>query len=150
MTTVMPNSHRLLTRLFFIGVILDQPCSGNHVHSAKDDIDNLDACERHYYTAQAPNKQVPFEQRVSSERYILHPSQRDRDESRYDECVEDDRRKYRGGRRMKIHDVHRLDPWKGASEQSWNDREVLGNVVGHGKGSQRTSSHEELFADFDD
>src|ERR1700722_3208547 len=128
MTTVRPSSHRLLTKLFFIVVILDQPCSGNHVHSAKDDIDNLDARERHYYTAQPPDKQVPFEQCVSSERYILYASQRDRDERRYDQCVKDDRRQYGRGRRFKIHDVHRLDPREGAGEQSWNDREVLGNV----------------------
>src|SRR5277367_1124081 len=142
MTTVRPNSHKLLTRLFFIVVILEPACSGNHVHSAKDDINNLDARERHYYTAKPPDKQVPFEQGVSSERYILHASQCDRDKRRYDECVEDDRRQYRGSRRMKIHNVHALDPREGAGEQSWNDREVLGNAIGHGKRGQRASSHE--------
>ena len=60
--------------------------------------------------------QIPFEQRVSPKRYILHPLQRDRDERRNDERVEDDRRQYCGGRRMKIHNVHGFDPWKGAGE----------------------------------
>src|SRR5208337_2854994 len=150
MITVAPNSHTLLTRLFFIVVILDQPYSCNQVHSAKHEINNLDASERHYYTAQSPDKQVPSEQSVSSERYILHALQRDRDERRYDERVEDDRRQYRGGRRVKMHNVHRLDPWQGAGEKSRNNRKVLGNVVGHGKRRQRTTGHEKLLANLDD
>ncbi len=51
---------------------------------------------------------------------------------------------------MKLHNVHRLDPWKGAGEQGWDYRKVLGNVVGDGKRSQRTPGHQKLLANLDD
>ena len=56
----------------------------------------------------------------------------------------------RGRRRMKMHDVHRLEPWKSAGEQCGNNCEILGYVVGDGKRGQRTPGHKELLSNLDD
>ena len=88
--------------------------------------------------------------RVGAHRPILDALQRDRNQQRDDERVEDHRRQDRRRRRMQVHDVDRLEPRQRAGEQRRHDREVLGQVVGDRERRQRAARHQQLLADLDD
>src|SRR5665213_91694 len=124
-----------------------------------DQVDQLDADERRDDPAEAVDPEVASQQRTRADRPVAHAAQRQRDQQRDHERVEDDRG---DGRRLRgdgVHDVEHVQRtlWAGtgscrvgADEDSGQDREVLGDVVRDREGRQRAAGDQELLADLDD
>src|SRR5215470_8060725 len=85
-----------------INIPLGQPQPRDH------HVDNLDSDERNDYPADPIDQQVARQDRGGTERPILDPAQRERDERDNDERVENDRGKDRALRGAEVHDVERL------------------------------------------
>jgi hypothetical protein len=54
-------------------------------------VNQLDSREWHDYASQSPDEKIPSEQSVCPDGYVLHALQSHWDQSRDDECVENDR-----------------------------------------------------------
>ena len=57
--------------------------------------------------------------------------------------------KTNGLRSLQPHDVERLQDGKSSRQHGWNNREVLGHVIGDGKRRKSSASRQELFTDLD-
>ena len=81
---------------------------------------------------------------------VRHAAQRQRDQQRDDDRVENHGRQDSAFGRIEVHDVQSLQRRDGGDEQRRDDGEILGHVVGDREGGQRTARHQELLADLDD
>src|ERR1019366_1657316 len=100
--------------------------------------------------AQTPNQQVSTQQRIGTRRTIPHSAQGDRNEEWNDYRVEDNRRENGRRWRVKVHDVHHLQPRQCAGEQRRHDREVFRDIVSDRESRQRAARHQQLLADLND
>src|SRR5450432_4657330 len=80
----------------------------DEVQGNEEEIDDLDAHERHDETAESVDQQVPAENHGRRRGAILDAAQRERNERDDDERVENHAREDRGLRRVQAHDVERL------------------------------------------
>ena len=70
-------------------------CSSGEADGGDDEVDQLDADERHDEAAEAVDEQVAAQQRGGADRPVGDAAQRQRDQRDDDQRVEDDRRQDR-------------------------------------------------------
>ena len=83
-----------------------------------DHVNQFDANERCNYTAHSPNQQIATQQRVGADGTILHTFERDRNQQRNNNRIENHRRQNRRSGRVQIHDVEWLEPRQRRGEQA--------------------------------
>ena len=115
-----------------------------------DEIDELDADERHDDAAQAIDEQIALQNGQSAHRFVGHAAQRQRDQRDDDERVENDGAQDGAGRAVQMHDVERRDGREGRHQHRGNDGEIFRHIVGDAERGQRTAGDQHLFPDLDD
>src|SRR5262245_4135984 len=97
-------------------------------------VNELDSDEWDNQSADAVDKQIVAEQGGGVDGAIFHAAEGKRNKEDDDQRVENDRRKYRTVGRRQMHDVEPVEHGVGGGEGGWDDREILGDVVGDAEG----------------
>src|SRR5215469_7653781 len=122
--------------------------SSNEVEGRDENVNGLNADERHDDAAQTIDEEVATQERSRTDRSEGNSFERQWDQRDDDKRVENDGRQNGALRRLQAHDVERLQLRVEGEEHRRNDGEVLGHVVGDRKGGERATRHQELLADF--
>lgn len=94
-----------------------------------DEIDELDADERHDDAAEAIDEEVALQDCQGAHRLVGDAAQGQRNQRDNDEGVENDGAKNGAGGTVKVHDVERSDGGEGGHQHGGNDGEIFRNIV---------------------
>src|SRR6266568_8722519 len=89
-TTLNAKSNTLLEKYCAMAMSPYLPKrSGYQMQTDQDEVDQFDTNKRDDHPAEPPDQQIPPEEGVRTERLVGHPFERDGDEQRDDEGIED-------------------------------------------------------------
>ena len=117
---------------------------------SNDEIDELDADERHDDATEAIDEQVALQDGEGAHRFVGHAAQGQRNQRDDDERVENDGAEDGAGGTVQVHDVERRDGREGRHQHGGNNREIFRHIVRDAEGRQRTARDQHLFPDLDD
>src|ERR1019366_4343291 len=110
-------------------------------------VDQPNAGKRHNDPAKTIDQQVAREHLAGADRLVLHAAEGQWNQGYNDYRIENDCREYRALGRVQPHDVQLVQLGIYRRKHCGNDGEIFRHVIGNRKGSQRTTSNEQLLTD---
>ena len=117
---------------------------------SNDEIDELDADERHDDATEAIDEEIALENCQGAHRLVGDAAQGQRNQRDDDQGVENDGAEDGAGGTVQVHDVERRDGREGRHQHGGNNREIFRHIVRDTERRQRTACDQHLFPDLDD